>query len=258
VVSGPDGPSGPSASGGPSFSSGTSGLHDPHAGRIVVALDVPTVEEADALARQLAGAVGWFKVGLELFVAEGPGAVERIRQHGPVMLDLKLHDIPTTVERAASRVAELGVGLLTVHASGGPTMVAAAVRGLGTGGEVLAVTVLTSLSDDELRAIGTPGAAEQVPALARLAVDAGAPGLVCAPTDLGAVRAAVGERVRLVTPGVRPAGASADDQTRIATPSSAVADGADLLVIGRPITRADDPAAAAAAIARGLAAGSDG
>jgi orotidine-5'-phosphate decarboxylase len=221
--------------------------------RIVVALDVPTLDEADALARRLTGAVGWFKVGLELFTAHGPAAVEAIRAHGPVMLDLKLHDIPTTVERAASRVAELGVGLLTVHASGGPSMVEAAVRGLGAGGEILAVTVLTSMSDRELAAIGAPPATEQVPALARLAVDAGAPGLVCAPTDLRAVREAVGGQVRLVTPGVRPAGASADDQTRIATPSSAVADGADLLVIGRPITRADDPVAAAAAVAAELA-----
>jgi orotidine-5'-phosphate decarboxylase len=221
--------------------------------RIVVALDVPTLDEADALARQLTGAVGWFKVGLELFTANGPAAVEAVRAHGPVMLDLKLHDIPTTVERAASRVADLGVGLLTVHASGGPSMVEAAVRGLGAGGEILAVTVLTSMSDEELAAIGAPGAAEQVPALARLAVDAGAPGLVCAATDLRAVRDVVGGEVRLVTPGVRPAGAADDDQARVATPSAAVRDGADLIVIGRPITRADDPVAAAAAVATELA-----
>jgi orotidine-5'-phosphate decarboxylase len=221
--------------------------------RIIVALDVPTLDEAETLARRLTGSVGWFKVGLELFAAHGPAAVEAIRAHGPVMLDLKLHDIPTTVERAAARVADLGVGLLTVHASGGPSMVTAAVRGLGDGGEVLAVTVLTSMSDDELDAIGAPPAAEQVPALAKLAVDAGAPGLVCAPTDLAAVREAVGDDVRLVTPGVRPAGASADDQTRVATPAAAVASGADLLVIGRPITRAEDPAVAARAIAAQLA-----
>jgi orotidine-5'-phosphate decarboxylase len=220
--------------------------------RIVVALDVPTLDDAATLARQLTGSVGWFKVGLELFTAHGPAAVVAIRSHGPVMLDLKLHDIPTTVERAAARVADLGVGLLTVHASGGPAMVEAAVRGLGDGGEVLAVTVLTSMSDEELAAIGAPPAAEQVPALARLAVGAGAPGLVCAPPDLPAVREAVGPQVRLVTPGVRPAGSSADDQARIATPADAVADGADLLVIGRPITRAEDPAAAARAIATEL------
>jgi orotidine-5'-phosphate decarboxylase len=222
--------------------------------RIVVALDVPTLVEADQLASRLAGAVGWFKVGLELFAAHGPAAVEAIRSHGPVFLDLKLHDIPTTVERAASRVADLGVGLLTVHASGGPAMVESAVRGLGTGGEVLAVTVLTSMSDADLGAVGAPPAAQQVPALARLAVGAGAPGLVCAPTDLTAVRAAVGASTRLVTPGVRPAGSAADDQARVATPAQAALDGADLLVIGRPITRAEDPAAAAAAIAAELAA----
>jgi orotidine-5'-phosphate decarboxylase len=221
--------------------------------RIIVALDVPTLDEAEQLARQLAGLVGWCKVGLELFTAHGPAAVEAIRAHAPVMLDLKLHDIPTTVERAAARVADLGVGLLTVHASGGAAMVDAAVRGLGDGGEVLAVTVLTSMSDDELATIGAPPATEQVPTLARLAVAAGAPGLVCAPTDLGAVRDAVGPDVRLVTPGVRPAGSAADDQTRIATPASAVAAGADLLVVGRPITRADDPVAAARAIAAELA-----
>jgi orotidine-5'-phosphate decarboxylase len=220
--------------------------------RIVVALDVPTLVEADQLASRLAGAVGWFKVGLELFAAHGPAAVEAIRSHGPVFLDLKLHDIPTTVERAASRVADLGVGLLTVHSSGGPAMVESAVRGLGAGGEVLAVTVLTSMSDADLGAVGAPPAAQQVPALARLAVGAGAPGLVCAPTDLTTVRAAVGAATRLVTPGVRPAGASADDQARVATPAQAARDGADLLVIGRPITRAEDPAAAAAAIAAEL------
>jgi orotidine-5'-phosphate decarboxylase len=216
--------------------------------RLVVALDVPTLEEARDLAAALAGEVGWCKVGLELFSAFCPDAVRAVADHAPVFLDLKLHDIPNTVERAAARVADLGVGLLTVHASGGPTMVEAAVRGLGDGGEILAVTVLTSMSDEELAAVGQPGAGDQVPHLARLAVDAGAPGLVCAPPDLRAVRAAVGGAVRLVTPGVRPVGASADDQARVATPSGAVADGADLLVVGRPITRAADPVAAVRAI----------
>ncbi|MEX1177150.1 MAG: orotidine-5'-phosphate decarboxylase [Nitriliruptor sp.] len=220
--------------------------------RIVVALDVPTLEEARDLAAALAGEVGWLKVGLELFAAHGPDAVRAVAEHAPIFLDLKLHDIPTTVERAAARVGSLGVGLLTVHASGGPAMVEAAVRGLGDGGEVLAVTVLTSMREQDLTATGQPGAAEQVPNLARLAVDAGAPGLVCAPPDLAAVRDAVGADVRLVTPGVRPAGASADDQARVATPAGAVADGADLLVVGRPITRADDPVAAARAIAAEL------
>jgi orotidine-5'-phosphate decarboxylase len=220
--------------------------------RIVVALDVPTLDEARDLAAALAGEVGWLKVGLELFAAHGPDAVRAVAAHAPVFLDLKLHDIPNTVERAAATVAELGVGLLTVHASGGPAMVEAAVRGLGDGGDILAVTVLTSMSDGDLDAVGQPPATVQVPALARTAVEAGAPGLVCAPPDLPAVRDAVGASVRLVTPGVRPAGASSDDQARVATPTAAIADGADLLVIGRPITRADDPVAAARAIAADL------
>ncbi len=216
---------------------------------IIVALDVPRLDDAVALARDLQGHVGWFKVGLELFAAHGPEAVTAIRPFGPIFLDVKLHDIPTTVERAAERLAGLDVGLLTVHASGGPTMVAAAVTGLGDAGRVLAVTVLTSTSDAELAAMGMDAAATQVPRMARLAVDAGAPGLVCAPRDVAAVRAEVGPDVLLVTPGVRPAGGDDEDHARAATPAEALAAGADLLVIGRPITRADDPVAAADAIA---------
>lgn len=219
---------------------------------LIVALDVPTLEEAEGLARTLQGHVGWFKVGLELFAAHGPGAVTAISAYGPVMLDLKLHDIPTTVERAMRRLAELGVDLVTIHAGGGAAMVRAAVDGLGDGGRVLGVTVLTSTSDDELASMNQPGADRQVPTLARLAVEAGAPGLVCAPRDLTAVRAAVGPDVVLVTPGIRPAGSGDDDHARAATPAAAIAAGADLLVIGRPITRADDPAAAAGAITASL------
>jgi orotidine-5'-phosphate decarboxylase len=231
-----------------------SGTPQPHE-RIIVALDVPSLDEAEALARSLSGTVGWFKVGLELFSAHGPAAVARIRAYGPVFLDVKLHDIPTTVERAARRIAELGVGLVTVHASGGPAMVRAAVDGLGEAGRVLAVTVLTSLSDADLASVGAPAAATQVPALALLAVRAGAPGLVCAPGDLRVVRAAIGPDRLLVTPGIRPGGTSVDDHARAATPRSAVDDGGDLLVVGRPITRAADPVAAARAIAGELAGG---
>jgi orotidine-5'-phosphate decarboxylase len=220
--------------------------------RLVVALDVPTLDEAVALARDLAGAVGWFKVGLELFAAHGPAAVAAIREHGPVFLDVKLHDIPTTVERAARRIATLGVGLVTVHAGGGVAMVRAAVEGLGDRGRVLAVTVLTSMSDEDLASVNAPAAATQVPALAALATRAGAPGLVCAPRDLVAVRAVVGPDVLLVTPGIRPGGGAVDDHARAATPRQALRDGADLLVVGRPITRADDPVAAAAVIATEL------
>lgn len=220
--------------------------------RLIVALDVAHLAEAEELAARLVGVVGWFKVGLELFAAHGPAAVEAIRVHGPVFLDVKLHDIPTTVERTAARIAQLGVGLVTVHAGGGAEMVAAAVRGLGSHGEVLAVTVLTSTSDEELASLGMAPAATQVPRLARLATSAGAPGLVCAPRDLTSVRQAVGGSVRLVTPGVRPDGAGTDDHARPATPASAIADGADLLVVGRPITRAADPVAAARAIAASI------
>ena len=221
--------------------------------RIAVALDVPTLSEAEVLATALSGHVGWFKVGLELFAAHGPAAVETIRAYGPVFLDVKLHDIPTTVERAARRIADLGVGLLTIHAGGGEDMVRAAVTGLGEHGRVLAVTVLTSMSDLDLASVSAPAAATQVPTLAALAVRGGVPGLVCAPRDLVAVRRAVGDDILLVTPGIRPAGAGDDDHARAATPSAALADGADLLVVGRPITRADDPAAAADAIATELA-----
>lgn len=221
---------------------------------LIVALDVSTLAEAEALARTLQGHVGWFKVGLELFAAHGPAAVTAIGAYGPVMLDLKLHDIPTTVERAMRRLADLPVDLVTIHAGGGAAMVRAAVDGLGDGGRVLGVTVLTSTFDEDLARMNQPGADRQVPTLARVAVEAGAPGLVCAPRDLSAVRGEVGPDVLLVTPGIRPAGTGDDDHARAATPASAMAAGADLLVIGRPITRADDPAAAADAITATLSA----
>lgn len=221
------------------------------AGRLCVALDVPTLAEAEELAASLAGSVGWFKVGLELFAAHGPEAVRALRPHGPIFLDVKLHDIPTQVGRTARRIAELDVGLLTVHAAGGAEMVRAAVEGLAEGdgrGRVLAVTVLTSMSPQDLVSVNVPPAATQVPTLATLAVEAGAPGLVCAPRDLAVVRAAVGGGPMLVTPGIRVDGADENDHARAATPARAIADGADLLVVGRPITRARDPLAAVAAL----------
>lgn len=219
--------------------------------RICVALDVPSLTEAEQLAARLSGSVGWFKVGLELFAAHGPDAVRALRPYGPVFLDVKLHDIPTQVGRTAQRIGALDVGLLTVHASGGPAMVRAAVDGLAQGGgtgRVLAVTVLTSLSAQDLTAINAPPITVQVPALATLAVEAGAPGLVCAPGDLSMVREAVGSEPLLVTPGIRPTEGADDDHARAATPRQALADGADLLVIGRPITRAGDPLAAVRAL----------
>jgi orotidine-5'-phosphate decarboxylase len=220
-----------------------SAITDP-AGRVVVALDVPDLDTAVGLAQQLAGRVGWFKVGLELYTASGPEAVTAIRPFGPVFLDLKLHDIPTTVARSVRTASELDVDLLTIHASGGTTMLRAAQEAAGDRLRLLAVTVLTSTSDAELAELGMGPAAEQVPRLARLAVGAGVAGLVCAPSDLPAVRAAVGALPLLVTPGIRAEVSSTDDHARAMSAPQAVAAGADLLVIGRPITRAQDPAAA--------------
>jgi orotidine-5'-phosphate decarboxylase len=222
--------------------------------RICVALDFPSWREAEPFARTVAPGVGLLKVGLELFAAEGPQAVRAAASLGrPVFLDLKLHDIPNTVEGAARSAAASGASLLTVHASGGPAMVAAAVKGAGGRLRVLAVTVLTSLDAAALRAIGLEGPAEAaVVRLARLAVDAGAGGLVCSPHEVRAVRAAVGPGPLLVVPGVRPAGAAKGDQARVATPAEAVAAGADVIVVGRPLRDAADPVAAARDIAASL------
>jgi len=222
--------------------------------RICAALDFPTLAEAERFARQVAPQVGMLKVGLELFSAEGPAAVRTLAGLGrPVFLDLKLHDIPHTVEGAARGAASCGARLLTVHAAGGSEMVAAAVRGAGPGVRVLAVTVLTSLDAPALEAVGLAGPPLQaVVRLARLAVGAGAGGLVCSPLEVRAVRSAVGPGPLLVVPGIRPSGASRDDQSRVATPAAAVADGADVIVVGRPLREGGDPAAAARRIAEEL------
>jgi orotidine-5'-phosphate decarboxylase len=224
--------------------------------RICAALDFPTWAAAEPFARAIAADVGMLKVGLELFAAEGPAAVRAAAALGrPVFLDLKLHDIPNTVEGAARSAAASGAALLTVHASGGAEMVAAAVRGAGPRLRVLAVTVLTSLDAAALGAVGLAGAPEEaVVRLARLAVGAGAGGLVCSPLEVAAVRAAVGPGPLLVVPGVRPEGAARGDQARVATPAAAVRAGADVLVLGRPLRDAPDPAAAAREIVRALAA----
>jgi orotidine-5'-phosphate decarboxylase len=223
-------------------------------GPICAALDFPTWREAEPFARAVAPAVGVLKVGLELFAAEGPSAVGAAAALGrPVFLDLKLHDIPNTVAGAARSAARSGASLLTVHASGGAEMVRAAVRGAGSGVTVLAVTVLTSLDGQALDGIGLAGPPEAaVVRLARLAVDAGAGGVVCSPREVAAVRAAVGREPLLVVPGVRPAGAARGDQARVATPAEAIAAGADVIVLGRPLRDAPDPAAAARAIAASL------
>jgi len=227
---------------------------DGPAARLVVALDVEDLDVAVGLARRLSGHVGWLKVGLELFTREGPRAVSAIAEHGPVFLDLKLHDIPTTVARSVAAAASLDVGLLTVHASGGSAMLRAAADAAlqaRTSGErlrLLAVTVLTSTSDDQLAAMGMGSADVQVPRLAALAVAHGIDGLVCAPLDLARVRDAVGSGPLVVTPGIRADDAATDDHARAMTAADAVGAGADLLVVGRPITRAADPVAAVAAI----------
>lgn len=219
---------------------------------LIVALDGDDLVVAEGLARCLTGAVDAFKVGLTLFAAHGPEALFEIGQHGRVFCDLKLHDIPTQVRGAARSLASKGVWLTTVHASGGRAMMAAAVEGAGAAGSgtlVAAVTVLTSLDATELGALGVAAdPLAQVLRLASLAVDAGARALVCSPQEVAAVRAEVGPDVLLVTPGIRPLGGDAGDQSRVATPAAAVAAGADYLVLGRPITAAPDPRAAAEAI----------
>ncbi len=224
--------------------------------RLCSALDFASWQEAEPFARTIAPHVGMLKVGLELYVAEGAPAVRAAAALGrPVFLDLKLHDIPATVEGAARSAAATGAALLTVHAAGGPEMVRAAVKGAGGRVRILAVTVLTSLDAAVLEQIGLAGPPQEaVVRLARLAVAAGAGGLVCSPQEVAAVRAAVGPGPLLVVPGIRPAGAALGDQARVATPAQAVAAGADVLVVGRPLRDAPDPAAAARAIAAELGA----
>jgi orotidine-5'-phosphate decarboxylase len=221
---------------------------------IAVALDAPDLETAARWAGLVTPHVSTVKVGLELYLRYGPGVVASIRGASGVriFLDLKLHDIPATVTGAARAVARLRPDLLTVHAAGGWEVVRAAVEG-APDTAVAAVTVLTSLSQADLDRIGLNGSmSDAVRRLAVLAVDAGARGLVCSPHEVAAVRAEVGPGILLITPGIRPAGASANDQARTATPEEALRAGADLLVIGRPITAAPDPGAAAAAIAAPL------
>lgn len=214
---------------------------------LIAALDTSDAGRFAELTSLLAPYVGALKVGLEAYTALGSGAVEHAAASAPVFLDLKLHDIPATVAGAARACAAHGVAMLTVHASGGPAMVAAAVDAAPEVA-VLAVTVLTSLDDASLAQVGQPPSTVQVPHLARLAVQAGAAGVVCAAGDLEAVRAAIGPTPLAVVPGIRPDGAAADDQARISTPRAALLAGASRLVVGRPLTRADDPAAAARAL----------
>ena len=221
---------------------------------VAVALDAPDLETAARWAALVTPHVSTVKVGLELYLRYGPQVVASVRGASgvSVFLDLKLHDIPVTVAGAARAVARLRPDVLTVHAAGGPDMVRAATESAPST-LVAAVTVLTSLGDDDLGRLGIAGpVSDAVLRLATLAVEAGARGLVCSPREVAAVRAAVGPDVMLITPGVRPAGTESHDQARVATPEEAMRAGADLLVIGRPITAASDPGAAAAAIAASL------
>jgi orotidine-5'-phosphate decarboxylase len=223
--------------------------------RIVFPLDVPSLDEARAWIELLSGDVGVMKVGLELFTAEGPAAVRAVSDAGSAcFLDLKLHDIPATMAGAAAAAARLGARYLTVHASAGPKALEAAREAVkGTSTRLLAVTALTSLGSDELAAIGL-GAdpAAVVRRLATLALSAGIDGFVCSPRECADVRSVAGPSAILVVPGVRPAGSALGDQARVATPKEAIARGADLLVIGRPIRDASDPVSAARAIARDI------
>lgn len=222
---------------------------------LIVALDVPDKAAAARVVRAIGPAADFYKIGLELFCAEGPSVVEEVRELGKrVFLDLKLHDIPRTVARAVSSCARLGVDMLTIHASGASAMVEAAREAADAAGSsaprIIAVTVLTSLDDADLESLGIsrPPAA-QVEALGRLAFGAGADGLVCSPREAAALRAELGPDALLVTPGIRPSGGSLGDQKRVATPRDAVLAGATHLVVGRPIVEAPDPRAAAEAVA---------
>jgi orotidine-5'-phosphate decarboxylase len=218
--------------------------------RVIVALDVPDLTALDDYLDRLEGQPAFYKVGLELFVAAGVPALERVRARGGrVFLDLKLHDIPETVARAVASAARLGAELLTVHAAGGGEMLRRAVEAAGAT-RILAVTVLTSLGEEDLAADGLAGpVAAAVARRARLAAGAGVAGLVCSPQEIREVKAAAPSLLAVV-PGVRPAGAALGDQKRVATPEAAIAAGADFLVVGRPIRDAPRPVEAFAALVR--------
>jgi orotidine-5'-phosphate decarboxylase len=221
---------------------------------VAVALDAPDIDVAAHWATLVTPYASTVKIGLELYLRYGPNVVATVRGGSgvQVFLDLKLHDIPNTVAGAARAVAKLRPEILTVHAAGGADMIKAAVQAAPET-LVAGVTLLTSIDDKDLAEVGVGGSvSDAVRRLAALAVSAGARGLVCSPQEVAAVRAEVGPDVLLITPGIRPAGVTSDDQARIATPVEALKAGADLLVIGRPITRAPDPGAAAAAIAMSL------
>ena len=217
-------------------------MKSPAAEKIIVALDVPSTKEGLSLITALSGAVGFFKIGLQSYTANGSAL---IGPAGKVFLDLKLHDIPNTVAKAVEAANTLGVKMLTLHLSGGGEMIRAAVRARKSDLLLLGVTVLTSSTDETLREIGVAEkTSEHVLRLARLGVENGIDGLVASPHEARLLREEFGDRIKIVTPGIRPAGADPGDQKRFATPRQAIEAGADYLVIGRPITAAADPRAA--------------
>ena len=213
--------------------------------RVCLALDFPSGAEVLAAARLFAGRVGWLKIGLEAFTSEGPRLVGEVAAEGArVFLDLKFHDIPATVERAVAAAVRSGAAMINVHAFGGRAMLEAARRAAApaSGVKLIAVTLLTSLDASSLSDLPVAGHPEGiVRRLALLARDCGLDGIVCAPPDLPVVRGACGAGFVTVVPGIRPAGSAASDQKRVATPAEALSAGADLLVVGRPVTAAPDP-----------------
>lgn len=221
---------------------------------IIVALDVNNKFEVEAVLRSLDTAISFYKIGLELFTAEGPDVVKLVKGFGKkVFLDLKLHDIPRTVERSVLAGGALGVDLMTIHSTGAKAMIQAAAQAAASFGatapKILAVTALTSLDQSDLADLGIVRTmSEQVEAMGLLALGNGADGIVCSPKEVKRMREVLGAAALLVTPGVRPAGAAIGDQKRVATPAQAVADGSTHLVVGRPILEAADPKAAALAI----------
>jgi orotidine-5'-phosphate decarboxylase len=218
--------------------------------KIIVALDLPRKELALDLVRQLAGQISFFKIGLQLYTAEGPEIVRAILGIGAkVFLDLKLHDIPSTVARAVGSAAELGVQMVTIHLSGGGAMIRAAVSACSGDLLLLGVTLLTSANEQTLREIGIPDKIDDhVLRLAKLGVSAGIGGLVASPREARMLRAEFGNEIKIVTPGVRPSWAELVDQKRAMTPREALEAGVDYLVIGRPITAHPDPVQAVAKI----------
>ncbi len=222
--------------------------------RVIVPLDVPSANEAFALVDRLGDQSDFYKVGFELYTRVGPDMVRELVNRGKrVFLDIKLHDIPNTVARAVAVASDLGAGLLTIHASGGPRMMEAAASARSGDLKLLAVTVLTSLTPDEMSAVWDReirSVRDDVGRLALMGRDAGVDGVVASALEASWIRQQVGPGFLIVTPGIRPAGADRGDQKRVTTPGDAVRNGADYLVIGRPITQADDPAAAFSAVSR--------